>query len=164
MISKTDELIRKSVHGLYTDSANIERRWFHQQTFVKFNSEQPYNQMSQRLLSHRSDLENRRNFHEIYTFIKAHSELINPFGVLSVYDTTLRMSQNRHFNYQPVYVYIHRGAERDYKTLFNTDKLSDYVEKKEFKAISFELSKLESKYLEDILCIYKKTFWKLINK
>lgn len=158
-----EQLIRDGVHGIYIDETATEQRWYHQDTFVRFNGENPYNQMVNRLIKHKSDFTKRTTFEGIHSFIKAHAELINPFGELSIYDAALRISHNKKFMSPPEHIYLHSGAERGYKTLFNSSR-TKVIGLRTFESISTELARLEPKYLEDILCIYKKTFWKLMNK
>lgn len=57
----------------------------------------------------------------------------------------------------PDKIYLHAGTLTGYKSLLNEKCKDEYIEKQGFDRI-VGLNAFEPKYIEDILCIYKKNF------
>lgn len=144
--------------GKYKLDGGSEFTWFHQQVFIQHNGEQPLIQLAKKLQSLRDKISILKDFDALFQLMKEISSNIDGIGSLSIYDTALRLGS--HLNMTPDFIYIHAGTKTGFKALIDEKCDKEYIEKKIFRTIP-NLFELEPMYLEDILCIYKKTFKKL---
>ncbi len=153
-----EDAIEYSSKGKYKLDGSSEFTWFHQQVFIQHNGEEPLIQLAKKLQSLRVKIVNLKDFDALFQLIKEISSNIDGIGSLSIYDTALRLGS--HLNMTPDFIYIHAGTKTGFKALMDEKCDKEYIEMKIFRTIP-NLYKLEPIYLEDILCIYKKTFKKL---
>ena len=91
-----------------------------------------------------------KTFDEILNIVNENK--VKWFGILSVYDTALRIGM--YFNIYPQAVYMHAGTKEGAKNLgLNTKR--KYIPKDEFP-LSFKV--LKPYEIECVLCIYKDDF------
>lgn len=154
----SNELITDAVHGHYISQEGINKRWFHQEVFVKFQGTKPLDLLTNRLVTLKDKIEacNEKDFDTLYNLIELVSEPIENIGKLTCYDIALRLGMA--LDLQPEFVYLHSGAEKGYRLLVDENVCDLKIPKKKFERISSHFGCLDSKYIEDILCIYKKSF------
>jgi len=151
-----NSLITNAVHGYYKNPQGIVQRWFHQDVFVKFQGTEPLDLLTNKLVTLKGKIKACKNFDTLYNLIEAVSEPIDNIGKLTCYDIALRIGMA--LDLHPRFVYLHSGAERGYRLLVDENVYNLKVPKSKFDRISSHFRDLESKYIEDILCIYKKSF------
>ena len=154
-----DTAIYNSALGKFENKDGEKKTWFHQQTFITHNGEEPLKELANKLSSLKSEIKKKNSFESLHDdIIKEASSNLENIGKLSIYDTAIRLGN--HLGLRPKYLYLHAGTESGYKILIDEKINKTKVNPKIFKHIT-GLNQLEPIYLEDILCIYKKTFSKI---
>ena len=153
-----DNAIHDASYGYYSLDGKSPSIWFHQETFIKHNGTGPLEKLAEKLKSLKSKIKTLKDFHSLFVFIREVATNIEGIGPLSVYDTALRLGS--HLKLNPDKIYIHSGTKTGYKALIDERCNVEFVERNSFRPVPY-LNEFDSKYLEDILCIYKKTFKKM---
>ncbi len=101
------------------------------------------------LLSESGDIEQARDFDDLFRIIKAAVVPIAGIGELYVYDTSLRIGAK--LNLFPTVVYLHAGTRLGARALGLTDSAGTL----KVSALPREFRTLQPHELEDVLCIFK---------
>lgn len=153
-----DDALYKSCVGLYCLANGEEQTWFHQATFITYNGSKLLEELAAKLEALRPRLKRCKEFHSLYQLVQGVAESVGGLGPLSIYDTSLRLGSN--LTISPEKIYLHSGTLAGYKILVNEKVEEEFVNRNVFRSIPL-LGSMEPKYIEDILCIYKKTFAKM---
>jgi hypothetical protein len=105
-----------------------------------------------RLIDDLPGLRRAESFDELFELITTLIQPIPRIGLLTVYDTTLRIGAR--FGLEPSKVYLHAGTRIGAKAL-GLDVRTGTLELAELPA---ELRTLSAREIEDLLCIYKGEF------
>jgi hypothetical protein len=101
------------------------------------------------LMRHSNDIDACRSFDELLNCVEDATHSIYRFGVLAVYDTSLRLGS--HLSLWPKFVYLHAGTTKGCKAL-GVKRSGGTVEMEQLpKAVRA----LEPYQAEDFLCIFK---------
>lgn len=92
------------------------------------------------------------SFDELLTLVEVRTSSIDRFGVLAVYDTSLRLGA--HLNLWPEVVYLHAGTKKGCKSLSVSTKGGTV----ETANLPKPVRSLEPFQAEDFLCIFKDHF------
>jgi hypothetical protein len=101
------------------------------------------------LLNESGDIEQARDFDDLFRIIKAAVVPIAGIGELYVYDTSLRIGAK--LNLFPTIVYLHTGTRIGAQAL----GLNDSAGTLKVSALPREFRTLQPHELEDVLCIFK---------
>jgi hypothetical protein len=93
-----------------------------------------------------------KSFDELLALVEDRTGSIDRFGVLAVYDTSLRLGA--HLNLWPEVVYLHAGTKKDCKALGVANKGGTV----EMEKLPKPVRALEPYQAEDFLCIFKDAF------
>lgn len=104
---------------------------------------------SKKLLRHADALEACESFDDLLNCVKAATKRIERFGVLAVYDTSLRIGAK--LSRWPEVVYLHAGTKKGCKAL-GVKGINGIVEMADLPT---PVRKLEPYQAEDFLCIFK---------
>ena len=110
-----------------------------------------------KLLNKQSELQKCKDFESIHEIVS--DSKINGFGVLCVYDTSLRIAS--YLNIKPDRIYLHAGTLEGAKALGLKTKGERYLTVDELPR---EFKNIDCDYIEDILCIYKDKLTKVYGK
>jgi|SRR6185295_16322051 len=106
------------------------------------------------LLRHVDEFEACKSFEQLHAIVERYAGAIERFGVLAVYDTSLRIGQ--YLSYLPKFVYLHAGTKKGCKAL-GLDMTNGVLKMSDLpKAIQV----LEPYQAEDFLCVFKGRFKK----
>lgn len=149
---KNDEFIKsdtyeKCVYHAFYDKN--DKKYSHQRRIPK----DKLDTYKGELLPLKKEVKNYRDFDSIYELFKNHKT--NGIGELTIYDVSLRISQN--YGIYPDKVYLHAGTK---KGAINTGLVKPYGRKDkltvdEISAKFKWLKGVEPYLIEDFLCIYK---------
>ena len=109
-------------------------------------------QASKVLLRHAAEIETADCFDELIECVHNRTGQIDRFGVLAVYDTSLRLGA--FLDRWPEFVYLHAGTMKGAKKL-GLDTTAGYLQMGELPKT---LQSLEPFEVEDFLCIFKDDF------
>lgn len=137
-----DEAIRFACHG---KDGKIHG---HQHLVGKAKLEQA----RKALQRHADEITACKTFDELLTLIEDRTSSIDRFGVLAVYDTSLRLGA--YLDLWPEVVYLHAGTKKGCKALGVVTKGGTVEMEKLPKAVRV----LEPYLAEDFLCIFKDAF------
>ena len=101
---------------------------------------------------HADEIKACTSFDELLTLVEDRTSNIDRFGVLAVYDTSLRLGA--HLRLWPEVVYLHAGTKKGCKALGVETKGG----KAEMEKLPKPLRVLEPYQAEDFLCIFKDAF------
>lgn len=104
------------------------------------------------LQRHADEIKACESFDDLLTLVEVCTTSIDRFGVLSVYDTSLRLGA--HLGKWPEVVYLHAGTKKGCKALGVATKGG----KVEMEKLPQEVRVLEPHQAEDFLCIFKDEF------
>lgn len=104
------------------------------------------------LQRHADEITASKSFDELLTLVEDRTSSIDRFGVLAVYDTSLRLGA--YLNLWPEVVYLHAGAKKGCKALGVATKGG----KVEMEKLPKPVRGLEPYQVEDFLCIFKDDF------
>ena len=88
------------------------------------------------------------NFDDLYNLIKQNA--IKGFGVVAIYDTTLRIGY--HLGIFPTCVYLHAGVREGAENLLSVSNKTISINLEDMPE---ELKILNAYHIENLLCIYK---------
>ncbi|MCA9088023.1 MAG: hypothetical protein KDA90_05235 [Planctomycetaceae bacterium] len=137
-----DDAIRFACHG---KEGKIHG---HQHLVGKVKLEQARKELQR----HADEITACKSFEELLTLVEDHTSSIDRFGVLAVYDTSLRLGA--HLNLWPEVVYLHAGTKKGCKALGVAAK-GGMVE---METLPEAVRALEPYQAEDFLCIFKDAF------
>jgi len=107
---------------------------------------------SKKLLRHADELEACESFDALLNCVEEATKRTERFGVLAMYDTSLRIGAN--LNLWPEVVYLHAGTKKGCKALGVQSKGSTV----EIDRLPSPIRVLEPYQAEDFLCIFKDQF------
>lgn len=109
-------------------------------------------QARKRLMKHADEIEACRTFDDLLACVRHRTKNVYRFGVLAVYDTSLRLGA--HLNRWPAVVYLHAGT----KTGCNALNVKTRGGTVEMERLPKPMRVLEPYQAEDFLCIFKGRF------
>ena len=136
----------------------VENRHFHL-LFLKTADRIPFiESVAQKLENANILFRDYTDFEELYDAVKNAIGNVKGIGDLMLYDISRMIG----YAHKPVivpkdYVYLHQGAKEGARSVLNVNSLPYRVPTAIFKGI---FPGVDSQYIEDILCIYKKDFKK----
>lgn len=101
---------------------------------------------------HADEITACQSFDELLALVEDRTSSIDRFGVLAVYDTSLRLGA--HLNLWPEFVYLHAGTKKGCKALGVATKGGTV----EMEKLPRPVRALEPYQAEDFLCIFKDAF------
>ena len=108
--------------------------------------------VSKKLLRHADELAACKTFDDLLNCVEEITQRIDRFGVLAVYDTSLRIGS--HLGLWPKLVYLHAGTKKGCKAL-GVNTAEGIVEMDDLPK---PIRPLEPYQAEDFLCIFKEQF------
>lgn len=110
------------------------------------------------LQRHADEITACKSFDELLALVEYRTSSIDRFGVLAVYDTSLRLGA--HLNLWPGVVYLHAGTKKGCKALGLATKGGTI----EMEKLPKPVRALEPYQAEDFLCIFKDAFGRASEK
>lgn len=104
------------------------------------------------LQRHADEITACKSFDDLLTLVEDRTSSIDRFGVLAVYDTSLRLGA--HLDLWPEVVYLHAGTKKGCKALGVATKGGTV----EIEKLPKPVRALEPYQAEDFLCIFKDAF------
>lgn len=120
----------------------------HQHLFGKAKLEQARKELQK----YSEEIAVTESFDDLLTLVEDHTSSIYRFGVLAVYDTTLRLGA--YLDVWPEVVYLHAGTKKGCKALGMVTKGGTV----EMDQLPKPIRSLEPYQAEDFLCIFKDQF------
>lgn len=141
-LTSLDDAIRFACHG---KEGNIHG---HQHLVGKQNLEQ-----ARKALQRRADeITSCKSFDDLLTLIENRTASIDRFGILAIYDTSLRLGA--YLDLWPKVVYLHAGTKKGCKALGVATKGGKVA----MDMLPHPVRTLEPYQAEDFLCIFKDEF------
>lgn len=109
-------------------------------------------QAGKQLQKHADEIDACDSFDELLNLVEDRTSGIDRFGVLAVYDTSLRLGA--YLNKWPEFVYLHAGTKAGCKAL----KVPTRGGKVEMERLPKPIQSLEPYQAEDFLCVFHNKF------